>query len=283
MAEFQPVLRQEKDGSDVSTSPAPDHPTSTLDQIWLEYLATRDSVHRNTLTIAYQPLVTKAVRRLPSHLQTYWGHDELRSFGQDGLIKAIERWEGTSAKFEAYALKRIRGAVFDEFRRLDWVPRTIRERISTYRTVYDRLTHDLGRDPSHSEVFFAMGLDERQGAELLVELRSSQYLHLSAVMDSDSSGDTLEDFLRSKDDEPEDQLVTDTLSDLVERATSSLPPREQAIIHLAFAAGLSQEQIGDILGVSGSQVCKMQGRALRKLRTILEPVYLETEQLAAVG
>jgi RNA polymerase sigma factor FliA len=274
---------QEKDGNDVSTAPGPGRPARTLDQTWIDYHDTRDSIHRNALTLAYLPLVGKAVRRLPSHLQAYWGLDELRSFGQDGLIKAIERWEGTSAKFEAYALKRIRGAVFDEFRRLDWVPRTIRDRITTYRGIYDRLTHDLGRNPKPGEVFFAMGLDDRQGAELLVELRASQYLHLSAVLDPDSSGETLEASVPSSDEDPEARLVTDTLSALVERATSSLLPREQAIIHLTFAAGLSQDQIGDILGVSGSQVCKIQGRALRKLRAILEPIYLEQEPLAAAG
>jgi len=266
-----------------TTTTTSDQAASTLDHIWLEYDRKRDLVHRNELIVAYQPLVTKALRRLPSHIRSYWAHDELRSFGQDGLVKAIERWDGTSAKFEAYALKRIRGAIFDEFRRLDWVPRTIRERINSYRLTHDRLTHDLKRTPSHEEVFTAMGLDERQGAELLVELRGSQFLHLSALIEGDTSSETLADSLHTEDDEPEAQIIGGVLTTDLEKAISSLLPREQAIIHLAFVAGLSQEQIGDIIGVSGSQICKIQGRALNKLRTVLSPVYFEQESLPATA
>jgi RNA polymerase sigma factor for flagellar operon FliA len=254
-----------------------DNPARTLDHIWREYAREQDLIHRNELIVAYQPLVTKALRRLPSHVRSYWGNDELRSFGQDGLVKAIERWDGVGAKFEAYALKRIRGAIFDEFRRLDWVPRTIRERINTYRLTHDRLTHDLKRNPSHGEVCTAMGLDDRQGAELLVELRGSQFLHLSATVDGETSNETLADSLHAEDDEPEAQVIGEVLTADLEKAVSSLLPREQAIIHLAFVAGLSQEQIGDIIGVSGSQICKIQGRALNKLRTVLSPVYFEQE------
>ena len=258
------------------------HPTRTLDDIWVEYSTDRDLVHRNELIVAYQALITKALRRLPSHIRSYWASDELRSFGQDGLVKAIERWDGTSAKFEAYALKRIRGAIFDEFRRLDWVPRTIRERINAYRLTHDRLTHDLKRSPSPGEVFRAMGLDERQGAELLLELRDSQFLHLSATIEGEPSNETLADSLHADDDEPETQVIGEVLTEDLERAVSSLLPREQASHpHLAFVAGLSQDQIGDIIGVSGSQICKIQGRALSKLRTVFGPVYLEDEPLAA--
>jgi RNA polymerase sigma factor for flagellar operon FliA len=262
---------------------AVDHPGRTLDHIWEEYAKQRDLVHRNELIVAYQPLLTKALRRLPSHIRAYWGQDELRSFGQDGLVKAIERWDGTSAKFEVYALKRIRGAIFDEFRRLDWVPRTIRERLNHYRLTYDRLTHELRRNPDHAEVCAAMGLDERQGAELLVELRGSQFLHLSATIEGETSNETLADSLHAVDDQPETEVLGGVLTKDLEMAVSSLLPREQAIIHLAFVAGLSQEQIGDIIGVSGSQICKIQGRALTKLRSVLSPVFFEDDKLAATA
>lgn len=256
--------------------PAPERGRATLDDIWLAYAAERDLVHRNQLIVAYQPLVAKALRRLPSHLRSYWSHDELRSFGQDGLVKAIERWDGTSAKFEAYALKRIRGAIFDEFRRLDWLPRSIRERINSYRTTQDALVHDLRRNPSHHEVVTAMGLAHEQGAEVLVEVQSSQFLHLSAVIDGDPAYDTLGDTLHADgDEEPESRFLDGVLREDLNKAIASLLPREQAVIHLGFVAGLGQEQIGDIIGVSGSQVCKIQGRALNKLRSALAPDHLE--------
>ncbi len=249
----------------------------TLDEVWAAYDEDRDLFHRNALIVAYQSLVTTAVRRLPSHVRSYWGEDELRSFGQDGLVKAIERWEGDPSRFEAYALKRIRGAIFDEFRRLDWVPRSTRERINAYRVTKDRLSHDLGRDPSHGEVVAAMGLDDKRGHDLLVELRASQQLHLSTLIDGDSPNESFTMPNRSSDAQPEAQVIDDVLPEELAKATARLLPREQAIIHLAFVAGLSQEQIGDIIGVSGSQVCKIQGRALTKLRTVLEPVYYEQD------
>lgn len=280
-ADVIPIAGHAERAAQVTTRGGRTTPPS-LDDIWIEYARERDLAHRNQLIVVYQPLIARALRGLPFHLRSYWAEDELRSFGQDGLVQAIERWDGMTTKFKAYAIKRIRGAIFDEFRRLDWMPRTTRERMNSARVVQDHLTQDLKRTPTHDEVFAAMSLDDRQGADLLVELWASQLLHLSVPIEGDSN-ETLGDLLPSRDDAPDSQLLRDVLAQDLEKALSTLLPREQAIIQLAFVAGVSQEQIGDIIGVSGSQICKIQGRALTKLRTALGPAYLGDERLAPTG
>ena len=99
----------------------------TLDQIWSAYASERDLVHRNELIVAYQPLVNETVQRLPSYILSYWEPGDLRSFGQDGLLRAISRWvDPDNSKFDQYPRRCIRGSIFDELRRLDWMPRSAR-------------------------------------------------------------------------------------------------------------------------------------------------------------
>jgi RNA polymerase sigma factor for flagellar operon FliA len=237
----------------------------TLDQIWARYTSDKDLVFRNELVVAYQALVNETVQRLPNYILSYWDPDDLRSFGQDGLVRAIARWSGPdNSKFDQYARRCIRGSIFDELRRLDWMPRTARRRVISYRTTYDLLVGELGRNPSPEEVCAAMGLTGRQASELMSELNASQLLHLEgrAAPQAPQGEGAFVDVITDDGAEPEAEL-------LASAELEALNEREHTVLFLAFFGGLTQEQIGRIIKVGGPQVCKIHSGALRKLRSVL--------------
>jgi len=242
-----------------------------VEQIWSRYVGDKSLVYRNELVVAYQALVNETVQRLPAYISTYWDPDDLRSFGQDGLVRAIMRWSGPdNSKFEPYARRCIRGAIFDELRRLDWMPRSARRRVISYRTTYDSLVVELGHNPRPEEVCSAMGLTDRQATELMSELNASQLLHLEGRSGSQSHNEAaFVDVISDVGAEPEAEMMASAEVQALNDAMATLGSREHTVLFLTFFGGLTQEQIGRILGVGGPQVCKIHSSALRKLRTVL--------------
>ncbi len=260
------------------------HPRhETLDQIWSAYASERDLVHRNELIVAYQPLVNETVQRLPSYILSYWEPGDLRSFGQDGLLRAISRWvDPDNSRFDQYARRCIRGAIFDELRRLDWMPRSVRQRVISYRSTYDSLVGEIGCNPKPEQVCAAMGLTGRQATELMSELNSSQLLHLEGRAASQPRNDaSFVDVISDQSGEPEAEVLASAEVEALQEAMGTLGPREHTVLFLSFFAGLTQEQIGLIIGVGGPQVCKIHGAALRKLRSILGPSRNATQEAIA--
>ena len=255
----------------------------TLDQIWATYAKDRDLLHRNELVVAYQPIVNETVRRLPAYILSYWEPGDLRSFGQDGLVRAIMRWsDPDNSKFDRYARRCIKGAIFDELRRLDWMPRSARGRVICYRTTYDSLVGEFGRNPRPEEVCTAMGLMGRQATELMSELNGAQLLHLEGRTSSQPHSDgAFVDVISDEGAEPEAELLASAEVEALNQAMATLNAREHTVLFLAFFGGLTQEQIGYIIGVGGPQVCKIHGAALRKLRSILGPSRTEMEHALA--
>ncbi|MGA3215893.1 MAG: sigma-70 family RNA polymerase sigma factor [Acidimicrobiales bacterium] len=255
----------------------------SLDQIWARYASDKDLVFRNELVVAYQALVNETVQRLPAYILSYWDPDDLRSFGQDGLVRAIMRWSGPdNSKFDPYARRCIRGAIFDELRRLDWMPRTARRRVICYRTTYDALVVELGRNPRPEEVCAAMGLTGRQASELMSELNASQLLHLEGRAASQDRNETaFVDVLTDEGAEPEAELIASAELEALNEAMETLSEREHTVLFLAFFGGLTQEQIGRIIKVGGPQVCKIHATALRKLRSVLGGSRIGLEQALA--
>lgn len=243
---------------------------ATLDEIWESYLVERDLVHRNELVVAYQFLVNETVQKLPRHVLSYWEADDLRSFGQDGLLRAIARWKGPDhSRFDAYARRCVRGAIFDELRRLDWMTRSARKRVIAYRSTYDSLVGELGRNPRPTEVCASMGLSRRQADELMSELGASQLLHVEGGASSEGAESSLSELIRAEQAEPEGEIVACAEAQELEEAMGKLSQRERTVMLLSFFCGMTQDQIGRIVRVGGPQVCKIHGAALRKLRSSL--------------
>ncbi|HVC25805.1 MAG TPA: sigma-70 family RNA polymerase sigma factor [Acidimicrobiales bacterium] len=246
----------------------------THDALWAAHWARRDRESRNDLILAYEPLVKLVVSRLPANVRTYWEVDDLRSFGLLGLVEAIDRWadDSPASRFPSYATKRIRGSIFDELRRLDWLPRTVRRRVITYRATVDALSSELGRVPETSEVLSEMGTDGASGEDVLSAVQSSQLLHLQHSVGSTSAGEDLRliDLIVSdREIEPEPHVLRSEQFEEIRKAVTRLPERQRTVVTLHFLGGLTQEQIGSMLGVSNSRVCQIEATAIQTLRRLL--------------
>lgn len=244
-----------------------------LATLWNTYWQRGDRATRNELILGYEPLVGIVLSRLPSTLRSHWDTDDLRSFGLLGLVEAIDRFEPASepGRFPGYAMARIRGAIFDELRRLDWLPRTVRRRVITYRSTQDELASELGRVPATNEVLSEMGVAGADAADLLQAVQSSQLVHLQQSAESEDGRDAapIIDLLAATDEGPEAQvLVTERLGE-VREAIAQLPERQRTVVSLRFFGGLTQEQIGVMLGVSNSRVCQIEAGAMAMLRRLL--------------
>lgn len=272
-----------------TTTGRPD-PSEVLDpttaaSLWARFFEGRSTEARNELLLAYEPLVTRVVSRLPANVRSYWESDDLHGFGVLGLVEAIDRWQEGSEpeRFAHYAMKRVRGAIFDELRRLDWLPRTVRRRVISYRSTVDALSSELGRVPATSEVIEQMGVEGLATADLLAEVQSSQLLHLQHAVASDTQGEELRlvDLIPADgEDDPEARLLHEEQLTALRRAVTRLPERQRAAITLHLLGGLTQKQIGAMLGVSNSRVCQIEASALQTLRRLMAEDVTEARVVA---
>ncbi len=244
------------------------------ERMWEEYRRQPDQVHRNDLLLAYEPLVLMVVSQLSDAVRAYWERDDLASFGLIGLISAIDRFDDSSVieRFPAYASMCIRGAIFDELRRLDWLPRGVRRHVTEYQTAADHLGHQLGRTPGSAEVLDAMGVSDSQRADVMSGIRSSQLLHLDHIVEvenADGSVRLVETLTDEKSASPEDSVVGTSEIDELRKAVDDLPERQRLVVTLHLFHGFTFEQVGRQLGVTASRACQIESEALKSLRATL--------------
>jgi RNA polymerase sigma factor for flagellar operon FliA len=236
--------------------------------LWQRYGETGSPAARNELMLLYRPLVMAVVRRLPREVRAHWSDADLESFGTFGLLDAIERWE-PSARFETYAYTRIRGAIYDELRRLDWLPRRVRRHVVSYNRAADDITAQLGRTPLRAEVLDAACIDEpSERAAAIAGVATAQLLHHDrGVVGAGSEESELVNLDPSLEPEHHVETVSDRLQ--LQRAIAELNPRQRAVVSLHLVAGLSQRQVASLIGVTESRVCQIVKQALGRLRELM--------------
>jgi RNA polymerase sigma factor for flagellar operon FliA len=208
---------------------------------------------------------------LPSHVE----EADLISYGLGGLISAIERFDLTrEIKFETYAITRIRGAIIDELRNLDWVPRSVRARAREIERANVKLESKLQRAPTDEEMAseLGVGVDEFQGS--LLQISNSTIVALDELWNvSDSTGDqiSLLDTLPDRG-APDPQAVVDQteLRDRIADAIAALPEREKLVVALYYYENLTLREIGEVLGVTESRVSQLHTKAVLRLRSKLQ-------------
>ncbi len=243
-------------------------------RLWERFWSGRDEVARNDLLLAYEPLILVVVGQLPGTVRAHWDREDLASFGILGLVAAIDRFDPASSidRFVCYATTCIRGAIFDELRRLDWLPRSVRQRVTEYQSTADELGHKLGREPGPSEVLDMMGVVGSARQAVLSGVQSSQMLHLDRVIEVEGADGTirLADVLAAEQGgDPAVAAVESEEVAALRRAVDELPERQRRVVTLHLFEGFTFEQIGTQLGVSASRVCQIEQSAIRSLRQIL--------------
>jgi RNA polymerase sigma factor FliA len=224
--------------------------------------------------VAYSPLVKYVAGRMSSGLPAHVDEADLISYGLGGLIFAIERFDlSREIKFETYAITRIRGAIIDELRSLDWVPRSVRARAREIERVNMKLEARLQRAPTDEEMAGELKVNVEEFHEALLQISNSTIVALDELWSvSDSSGDQVS-LLDTIPDHgaPDPEAVVDQgeLRDRIADAIAALPEREKLVIALYYYENLTLREIGEVLGVTESRVSQLHTKAVLRLRSKL--------------
>jgi RNA polymerase sigma factor for flagellar operon FliA len=230
--------------------------------------------------VAYSPLVKYVAGRMSSGLPAHVEEADLISYGLGGLISAIARFDlAREIKFETFAIPRIRGAIIDELRSLDWVPRSVRARAREFERVNMKLEARLQRAPTDEEMAAELGLSLDEFQDALLQISNSTIVALDELWSvSDSSGDqvSLLDTLPDRG-APDPQSVVDQgeLRDRIADAIAALPEREKLVIALYYYENLTLREIGEVLGVTESRVSQLHTKAVLRLRSKLATELLD--------
>ena len=245
-----------------------------LQDLWRRFKATGDEKARERLVVAYSPLVKYVAGRMGSGLPAHVEEADLISYGLGGLISAIERFDLTrEIKFETYAITRIRGAIIDELRTLDWVPRSVRARARSFERANMKLEAKLQRAPSDDEMATELEITVEEFQEQLNQISNSTIVALDELWSvSDASGDqvSLLDTLPDRG-APDPQVLVDEseLRDRIADAIAALPEREKLVVALYYYENLTLREIGEVLGVTESRVSQLHTKAVLRLRSKL--------------
>jgi RNA polymerase sigma factor for flagellar operon FliA len=215
----------------------------------------------------FAPLVKRLAHHLVAKLPPSVQVDDLIQAGLIGLVDAIGRFEhGLGAQFETYATQRIRGAMLDELRAHDWLPRGLRRAQKQIETASARLEQRLGRPPSEPEIAAEMGLPLGDYQRLLDEAHGAQILHYEDFVGEDGDERLLEREARGEDATPERTLEDSRFRGALVAAIEALPEREKLVMSLYYERDLNFREIGAVLGVSESRVCQLHGQVVARLR-----------------
>ncbi len=245
-----------------------------LKDLWKRYKTAGDERARERLVVAYSPLVKYVAGRMRTNLPSHVEEAELISYGLGGLINAIERFDLTrEIKFETYAITRIRGAIIDELRTLDWVPRSVRARAREIERANQKLEARFQRAPTDEEMAGELELSVAEFNESLVQISSSTLVALDELWSThDSGGDqiSLLDTIADRD-APDPQTLVDQgeLRDRIADAIAALPEREKVVIALYYYENLTLREVGEVLGVTESRVSQLHTKAVLRLRSKL--------------
>jgi len=234
---------------------------------------------RDAFILEYSPMVKYIAQRIAGKLPSNVELDDLISSGVLGLIDAIEKYDsGKGAKFKTYAEFRIRGAIMDELRSLDWVPRSVRQKANVIEKTHKTLAQRLGREATDEEVAAEMGLSP---AEYFQSLNAAQTMPIFSLEDlgiSDNKGSRkslLDCLAGNKDADPQTSLRLTELKGIIIQAIDSLSEKERLMVSLYYYEELTMKEIGQVLDITESRVSQIHSKAVLRLRLKLKNLLAE--------
>ena len=247
------------------------HPSAQ--DLWRRYHGKDSSQAENALVERYLPLVRYAVGRLAMTLPDHVDHDDLHSAGLVGLLQALRNYDPASGtSFEGYARLRIRGAMLDELRRMDWVPRTVHEKSRKIQAVMGQLEQRLGRVPDDVEMTKAMKISLAEYHELLDEIRPAQFICLDAVStsDGDETGSLYEVVANPNQAGPVEEASRAELKRDVFERLKKLPEIQRKVLALYYGEDLHLREIAEVFGLTESRICQIHSQAILSIRSYLQ-------------
>ncbi len=223
----------------------------------------------HSLLERYSPLVRRLAHQLKARLPDNVEVDDLVQVGMMGLLDALQRYEEQGNQFETYAVQRIRGAMLDELRSVDWLPRSVRQNMRKIEAAIAKLQQTLHRAPTESEVARAMGMAVAEYQQMLADGAGHQLVYYEDFHEDGEGEHFLDRHCASAGGDPLSQLMASGFRHALAEAIGELPEREQQLMAMLYQEQMNLAEIGAVLGVSASRVCQLHSQAISRLRATL--------------
>lgn len=237
-------------------------------KLWEEYSKKKSSEIREQIILEYAPLVKLVAGRLSMYLGHNVEYEELVSYGIFGLIDAIDKFDFMKqVKFETYASLRIRGSILDQIRKMDWIPRTIRQKQKKIETVVKELEQSTGKKPTDEEIALGLGISDEEYLDWQSQMKITGLVSLNEYMDQGS--DVAQDYSHyttARFESPEEKIEKTELKKMLENAMELLTEKERKVIILYYYEELTLKEISNILGVSESRISQLHTKGLQKMK-----------------
>lgn len=236
-------------------------------RLWEDYTRQRTAEIREKIILEYAPLVKVVAGRLSMYLGYSVEYDDMVSYGVFGLIDAIDKFDTTKeVKFETYASLRIRGAILDQIRKMDWIPRTIRQRQKQMDTVMKEIEQRTGREATDEEVAAGLGISPDEFLEWQTQLKANNIISLNEYVEQGSDISSEKSPVGSYE-MPEAVVEKSELKEMLEEALGLLTEKEKKVVLLYYYEDLTLKEISRILEVSESRISQLHTKALQKMKT----------------
>ncbi|MCI9346859.1 MAG: FliA/WhiG family RNA polymerase sigma factor [Lachnospiraceae bacterium] len=237
-------------------------------KLWEEYAGTRSPEIREKIILEYAPLVKVVAGRLSMYLGYNVEYEDLVSYGIFGLIDAIDKFDCMKdVKFETYASLRIRGAILDQIRKMDWIPRTIRQKQKRIDAAIKEIETQYGRSATDEEIATLLGITDEEYLDWQSQMKITNVVSLNEFLEQGSEVPNEAGSTKSAAfDSPEEILERDELKKMLEQALELLTEKERKVIVLYYYEDLTLKEISNILEVSESRISQLHTRALQKMR-----------------
>ena len=248
-------------------------PCPTPQELWQRYHHRPETDVENALVEKYLPLVATVMGRLAMTLPDHVDQDDLYSTGLVGLLQAMRNYDPTcGTSFETYARVRIRGAMLDELRRMDWVPRTVHEKARKVKAVMSQLEQKLGKSPTEAQMAKALGISPKEYEELLNEVRPAAFVCLDAAGASeDSDGGALHEVIADlTEDSPVEKVSQRELKAVIFERLKELPEMQRKVLALYYVEDMRLREIAEVFGLTESRICQIHSQAILSIRAYLQ-------------
>ena len=238
------------------------------EDLWKEYVKTKDPAIRERLIIEYSSLVKIVAGRLGMYLGYTVEYDDLVGYGIFGLIDAIDKFDCLKdVKFETYASLRIRGAILDQIRKMDWIPRTIRQKQKRIDAAIKEIEAQYGRSATDDEIAKRLGITDDEYLDWQSQMKITNVVSLNEFLEQGSEVSNEAGSTRSSTfDSPEEILEREELKKMLAQALELLTEKERKVVLLYYYEDLTLKEISNILEVSESRISQLHTRALQKMR-----------------
>ena len=242
------------------------------EKLWEEYLVRPTPKLREQIIIEYSQLVKIVAGRLSIYLGYNVEYDDLVSYGIFGLIDAIDKFDaGKEVKFETYASLRIRGAILDQIRKMDWIPRTVRQKQRKIEDAIKAVESRTGNVATDEEVAAELGISEEEYNNWQGQLKVTNVISLNEYVESGAAEPVADSYGKSHYAQPEEAIEKEELSKKLKESLETLTDKEKSVILMYYYDDMSLKEIAAALSVTESRVSQLHTKALQKMRKVMGP------------